>query len=177
MREETIQIFTFEELSDEAKEKARDDYRRDGMVWVWEAEWWNSAQAFSKIAPISIESADYDHGQVSIRWTESEDIADLQGLRAWRWLQNNGWFDWAKKNKAGDCTMTGDCADCSFADDLDKYRIFPQTVPDLKQVFYECAQSWVYAARSDMEYANSDEAIDEMLIANGYEFLSDGCFH
>ena len=30
---------------------------------------------------------------------------------------------------------------------------------------------------SDMEYQNSDEAIDEMLIANEYEFDEDGRFY
>jgi hypothetical protein len=30
---------------------------------------------------------------------------------------------------------------------------------------------------SDMEYQNSDEAVDEMLIANEYEFDEDGRFY
>lgn len=176
-------VYSFDELSDSAKESARDNFRNDGDLWGWQSEWWNSAEAFSKIAPIRITSADIDRAQVDIEWTgpdyalrydHSDEIAELSGLRAWKWLQNNNWFKWAANEKQGACTLTGYCGDCSFADTFAQYEKNPLSVPDLKQVFYESAQSWVFDARKDCEYAYSDEAIDQMIECNEYEFTESG---
>jgi hypothetical protein len=54
MRTETIEVFQFDELSDAAKERARDQYRTGLEVWHWANEWWDSAVAFSGIAPVEI---------------------------------------------------------------------------------------------------------------------------
>ena len=172
MRLQTIEIFTFDELSDSAKEKARQWWRE---VDTWDSsEWWNSAKAFGKIAPISITSADYDRGQVDVEWQGVEEAQYLEGLRAWKWLTNNGWFKWAKLETLGECTATGFCGDAPFADPLIEYSRNPLSVPDLLQVFYECAQSWVFEARGDLEGTQENSYIDDMITANEYEFTSDG---
>lgn len=184
-RQETITrtLYSFDELSDAAKDNARDYFRQSGDLWGWSDEWWKSAQAFGKIAPISIESADYDRGQVECKWTgvdyacrydHDEAIQELSGLRAWKWLQNNNWFKWARDNKQGACTMTGYCGDCAFADPIAEYEKNPLRVPTLEQVFNESAQSWVQEAQGDCEYAYSDEGIDSLIECNEYEFDESG---
>lgn len=190
MRQETqtIIVCQFAELNDDAKDCARQWYRSSmgDDAWAWGDEWRDSAQAFSRIAPIKITDADFERGHVSIEWQgpdhasrydHSDAIAELTGLRAWVWLTNNNWFVWAQKNREGECTMTGFCGDCAFGDALKEYERNPRRVPELKQVFYEMAQSWVYAARRDMESSNSDEYIDETIIANEYEFTDSGDFY
>ena len=174
MRTETITIYSFNELPEATRETVRDNFRAMPDLWAWGAEWWDSAQAFCQIAPIDIREADYWRGHVDCRWTGDDNVAELSGIRAWKWLTNNGWFEWAAKNKAGECTLTGFCGDCSFGDAIAVYARAPWLVPDLKQVFYEAAQVWVLDARSDAEHAYSDEAIDELIECNGYEFHEDG---
>ena len=185
MRTEIVEIFKFDELNDAAKERARDWYRSDGMAWGWSDEWWESAQAFSKIAPIKIIEANYDYRQVKIEWTgpdyasrydHSDAIAELSGLRAWKWLENNNWFSWAAQERMGKCSLTGFCGDCSFADALKDYERNPARVPDLKQVFYEMAQAWVSDAQDDCEACNSDDCVSETIEANEYEFYANGDF-
>jgi hypothetical protein len=172
MKTKTIEVYTFSELSESAKKRARYWWRSNDC---WDSyDWWNSAMAFEKIAPISIESADYGWRQVEVKWTGDESVADLSGLRAWKWLHNNGWFDMAEKESPGACSLTGFCADASFFDPLMEYRKTPSRVPDLKQVFYEMAQSWVFEASSDYEYSYSNEAVDESIEANEYEFDAEG---
>lgn len=174
MRTETItrEMYTFNELSDDAKETARNWWRESDN---WDSsEWWGSAIAFNAISPIAVESADYDRGQVDVIWQGDDDAQHLTGLRAWKWLQNNGWFEWAKQEKPGACTATGFCGDAPFADPLVEYASNPLSVPDLLQVFYECAQAWVFEARSDMESRNEDSQIDETIEANEYEFTVEG---
>lgn len=167
-------LYQFDELSESAKESARDWYRGDGDAWIWASDWIASAQAFERIAPIKIRGWDIDRAEVSIEWSEDSDIAELSGLRAWKWLENNNWFKWAKDNKAGACTMTGYCGDCPFGDAIAAYADKPLGVPDLEQIFYEACQAWVYAARDDMEYCNSDESVDEHIRINEYEFTESG---
>lgn len=174
MRTKTIEIYAFHELSDAAKDAARDKLREWPDLWAWGEDCWKSAKAFSEIAPLEITEADYYRAQVSVRWKWGTELAEMSGLRAWKWLENNGWFKWARANKQGDCTMTGYCADCDFADPIIDYERKPRHVPALSQLFYECAQSWVYAARRDMEYCYSDAAIDELIECNEWEFYENG---
>lgn len=176
-------VYQFDELSESAQQAACEWYASDGEAWSWQSEWWDSAKAFGTIAPIRITGADYGRGDCDIEWRgpdyalrfdHSDAIAELTGLRAWKWLQNNNWFTWAKREAPGACTLTGFCGDAPFADPLLEYARNPLSVPDIKQVFYECAQSWVFAARDDMEACNSFESIAENIRANGYEFDENG---
>lgn len=175
MRTETItkEIFEFDELDDSAKQRAREWWTAGGDHWQSD-EWWQSAQNWAEIAPISIESADYDRGHVECTWSADCEIESLSGLRAWKWLQNNGWFDWAEREAPGACTLTGFCGDAPFADPLVQYSKTPLRVPDLKQVFYECAQAWVFEARSDLLSSYEEETIDDNIRLNEYEFNADG---
>jgi hypothetical protein len=174
----TIEIFTFDELPESAKERARDWYRAQGDCWHWQDEWWQSAQAFSEIAPIDIMGADYDRMEFDARWKNNcPDVRDLSGLRAWKWLQNNGWFDLANKNAMGDCTLTGYCGDCPLFDPIEQYATKPLDVPSLLELFRDCAYAWLKAARDDMEWHYSDECVGEYLEMNGYQFTSDGKFY
>ena len=170
-------VYQYDELSESAQSKARDQYRNGGDIWYDSEEYWESGKEFSKIAPIEITEADWCNGQVDIKWTGDDDVKELHGLRAWKWLQNNDWFDWAKRNKAGECTMTGTWCDCPFGDAIMDYADKPLQTPDIKQVFYEAAQAWVFAARRDLEHAYSDEAVAESIRINEYEFTAEGEWH
>ncbi len=185
MRQEIIGVYSFDELSESAKETAR-EWFRESDCWGWSEEWWQSAQAFSRIAPIDITKADYSRRDVAIRWNgisyvnrfdHDDSIRELSGFRAWKWLNNNGWFEWAAKESQGAYSMTGYCGDAPFGDALMAYAINPARVPTIEQVFYECAQEWVNQAADDMEYSYSDEAIDESIRINEYEFTADGRIH
>ena len=180
-------LYHFDELSDDAKETARDWFRSCRDVWSWLEEWWQSAQAFCDIAPVTLQSADYDRGHVDARFDEIAEIAELSGVRAWKWLTNNGaytkingkcvfmsWFELAKENAKGSCTLTGYCGDCPLFDPIAKLADSPSRVPDLESLFLECLQDWVFAARSDYESAYEDQQIDENIIANEYTFNAEG---
>lgn len=174
MRTQTITIYTFDELPDETKSKVRDNFRNSGDLWHWQTEHWDSGQAFARIAPIDIIQADFGCGHVDTRWTGDDAIGDLSGLRAWKWLLNNDWFKWASDMVAGSCTMTGYCADCFFGDAIAEYERNPMGTPELRQVFYEACQAWAQGGRADCEYVYSDNAIDETIEANEYEFYASG---
>jgi hypothetical protein len=178
MQTVTIEIFHFDELPESAKERARQWYRAQGDCWHWQDEWWQSVKAFSEIAPIKIKSADYDRMEFDADFDHyPQSVEFLSGLRAWKWLRNNGWFDLANKNAMGDCTLTGYCGDCPLFDPIEQYATKPLDVPELGVLFEECIYSWLKAARDDLEWHYSDECIDENMEANSYQFTSDGKFY
>lgn len=171
MRTEQINIYEFSELSESAKENARNQFRYDEFD---SSQFEASANEFAQIAPIQITEWDCERATVGFKWTGDSDIAKLEGLRAWKWLQNNGWFEWAKSAVNGDCPLTGVFSDSYFGDGIFEYADKPLRTPSLEQVFYEAAQAWIQGMRSDCEWRNSDEYLDEMIEANEYEFTSDG---
>jgi hypothetical protein len=174
--EQTRTLFTIDSLEGRAKERAL-DWVREGGPWVWQCEWWDSAQAFARIAPIDIAEADYGRRIVSAEWTGDDSVEALSGIRAAKWLINNGWEELAHKNAQGGCTLTGYCGDCPLFDVIVKYLANDwRRIPDLGQVFYECAQEWVNAAADDCEHAYSDEYCGELAEINELLFDEDGAF-
>lgn len=170
---DTIEVYSVQELSEAARERAREHFRATAD-WPWLHEWWQSGQEFSKIAPIEIQTADFERGQVFARWQGDEQVKQLSGLRAWKWLYNNGWFALAKRNAQGDCTLTGYCGDCPLFDPIAVLEQKPLEVPTLEQLFYECVQAWVHEGRRDLEHNYSDEGVDETLEANDCRFTAEG---
>jgi hypothetical protein len=183
MRAIQVNLYAFDELGDDAKEAARDFFRLCPDHWD-SSDWWASAQAFAELAPISIDEADYDRRDVRVRWMGDEDVAELSGLRAWKWLNNNGphvlvgngspsWLEAAEKEAEGNCGLTGFCGDAPLFDPIAEIRD-PRAVPTLRELFEDCADRWMREAADDMEYTYSDECIDEMIRADAYEFYEDG---
>ena len=171
----TTEVYTFKELSETAQERAHSDYVSEGQSFAWRDEWQDSLNAFCSIAPVRCARHDVAAGHIDCHACFDEpDAAHLSGVRAWKWLQNNGWFDLAERNAVGGCTLTGYCGDCPLFGPIHGYADTPSKVPDLGQVFYECLQSWVYALRADQEHCESLEYFAEMCEANGWEFDEDG---
>jgi hypothetical protein len=178
----TYEVYTFDELDDDAKDKAHQDYLCTGYYWSRHREWWDSAHAFSRIAPMSIIRADVAMGHVDCSWDggdqwEYGDVRNLEGIRAWKWLNNNGWFKWAREEAKGKCSMTGYCEDAPFGDAFLEYENNPARTPTLEQVFCEAFQAWVYEARSDLEYHETLEHFEEMAEINEWRFYADGSFY
>ena len=184
---QTHTVYRYDELEDDAKERAHSAYLNTGGYWPWSYEWWASAwwasaQAFSKIAPMHIIQADIEMGHVDCswdndKWWEYGDVRHLEGLRAWKWLLNNGWFKWAREEAKGACSMKGYCADAPFGDGIVEYENSPLRTPTLEQVFYEAFQAWVREARGDLEWHQTQEHFEEMAEANDWQFYADGSFY
>ena len=173
MRTETINIYQFDELSDDVKEKAHERYLESGDWFFWFHEWQDSLNAFCSIAPVEWIRFDVTAGHIDARFTDS-DVAELEGRDAWKWLNENGWFPLAERNAAGECTLTGYCGDCDLFDPIHKYSAMPDAIPTLEEVFYECLQSWVFACRADEEHHATFEHFEEMCEMNKWEFYSNG---
>ena len=195
----TYNVYRFDELSDEAKEKALDDFRYNN-VFAWQDEIIDTIKAIAKAMNCRASWYSYDGiaYDVSFDSNAEEDIENLKGKRAYAYIFNNFLFpnrsmktywlnhmihcdgrkNWSRKSKLffgwDDCPFTGYCADCCF---IEAWREWVKdfnknsTVGDfILMVANRLGDEWT----SDNEYQMSDEYIKEMFDINDYEFLEDG---
>lgn len=156
---ETVQVdvFTFDELTDEAKETAREWMRKDYDP-AWCDESLESITAFC------------DHFKVALRgvhlWAFEPISYDAQYF--------NSHFRGRKlKDFDRDYMPTGFGLDCDLW--MTFYDVFKAT-GDAKRAFDDALEVGFKSWRSDLEWQLSDEHIDELLSINGYRFTANGNF-
>ena len=155
MRTQTINIYTFDELSDMAKEKARDWYR-DSMEYFWWNESLDSIKAFADTFRVSIKDYSiglYDHSYID---TDAEN-ANFRGLKL--------------KNVDREAMPTGYGLDCALWQTF--HDEFKRT-GDALRAFNKAIDAAVAEIVADIEYQYTDESVDENILINEYEFLENG---
>jgi hypothetical protein len=145
------QIFTFDELNDSAKERAREWYRR-GLEYPWWDEVKGSLNGFCD--EFGIKVLDYSMGDSRRAFVKTDaSPSNFRGLK----LSN---FDRS-------AFPTGFCFDAglrhNFAEEWEK-------TSDPFHAFGMAIESFLREVESDIDYQYSDEAVDESIEANGYEF-------
>lgn len=86
-----LKLYSFNELSDEAKGQAIERYRNNIHDYAWTGENKDTLEKFAEIFPIKI--TDWSYGGrgegVSFYFTESDEIENMSGLRLAKYLWNN----------------------------------------------------------------------------------------
>ena len=156
MRTISFNAYKFDELSDEAKENARDWWSGIGEEYFWWNEAVQSLEAFCDHFNVTIKDYSVDTWGHSYVDTDASN-QNFRGLKL--------------KVVDREQMPTGYCADCdlwyTFHDEFKR-------TGDALHAFNEAIDAWLKAVRSDMEYQQSDEFIDDHLTANEYEFTEDG---
>ena len=82
-----VKLFSFDELSEDAKQTAIQDYLSGEREYFWADENTKSIEAFFDLFPIRLKNSRWNN----IRWefTESEEIENLSGIRLLKYLINN----------------------------------------------------------------------------------------
>ena len=149
--EETI--YHFDELSDKAKETARDSFR--DMEPFWTKESIQSIEAFCDTFDVSLLDYSVDIYRSFYRTNASN--ANFRGKRL------------SQFNR--DYMPTGYCLDNELWTAF--YDVF-KTTGDAKYAFNAALYAGFKAWREDMKYQTTDEYIDDFILANGYEFYENG---
>ena len=159
MRTLEITAYTFDELSETAKEKALYNNRDINTTH----EWWEWTYQDAENFGIRITSFDIYYRKITIEFTlDPLDVA---------------------KNIMNDCGPTSDIY--SFAesyiswynkiDDTGDYYETHEKIEDLNSEFkHRLCQEYIDLLIKEYEYQESDEAVKETLMANMYEFTEDG---
>ena len=156
MKTVTIALYKFDELSDDAKETAREAYRYSGIEYFWFDDAIGSIKAFCDYFNVKIK--DYEIGAYSPSYlTTDANNANFRGIKL--------------KSIDRENMPTGYCLDCTLWQTF--YDQFKRT-GDALYAFNDAIDDAVREIVRDAEYQYSDESIDEMLTINEYDFTENG---
>lgn len=170
MREITVKVYAFSELSDKAKDRARYELkaaqgypRQDEAIASLQAM---AAHFDSTVADYQVEFFDcsYSSATFSVPEMEAEEIA--------RRLEDLGEYDPQTLKGKGEYRLTGVCSD---EDIIDGFRAaWHAGERDLNKLLQAGFRTWLKAAQSDCESLYSNEVLAETCEANTWEFYEDG---
>lgn len=92
MRETTVNVYSFDELSDEAKERAHENWLANGYEYFWSGEARDTIKAFEREFGVKIRDWQYDawgHRYSLDTSAIDDDVLNLSGKRARSWFWNN----------------------------------------------------------------------------------------
>lgn len=215
MRTEIIEktIFKYEELSDEAKEKAREWFTSGDDSFDFDAEYiYEDAARMATLMGIDLErtrvtlmggghrykptiyysgfwsqgdgacyECTYKYAKGAVKaittecgGTDKELIRIAQGLQD---VQRKHFYKLvASSTHSGHYYHSG-CMSVSVSHADDEYRNIGDAEDDITQLLRDFAD-WIYSRLEDAyEYRMSDEAVEESILANEYEFDEHGSIH
>lgn len=177
MRTIETTLYHYNELTPEAQERARDNFRRSGYLgyidqWNWQ-EASKSRELFLREFSAELRHGAYGSDRVYVSahyWQSSGDIGELSYVRLWKYINTNH-ADCI--SKIGNCQFTGVCWDENLLDGIAEFMNKPYKT-DFESLLNGCVESLRIAVEREIEYQNSDECIAESLEANEYEFTEEG---
>ena len=192
-----LKVYTFDELSEQAKEKAREQWREDGLDYKWWDDVYDDHK--EKIKEVGFEvtkmyfrgfwsqgdGAMFEYEGLDNKLKE-EFISNLN-LSPMRkdWLRNNIYVSGSGK-QSGHYSHENSCAHKIYWEvdngDLHWSTTFHKWLESFSQDFEEfiidkykdLARELYHALREEYEYLMSDEAVDETIRCNEYEFTEEG---
>ena len=185
MQTKTISIYNFDELDEDAKERARDWARGIDDLYGWHDDNVQSLIEFAKFVggnkDYSISLVGYSSAKVKIDeydWYDDYDHEEegyyrheMKGDYLLYWLKDN------IKTIEGSCPFTGYCMDEDLLDPMRKFLANPNPDTTFQELVDECVDAWVKQYVADWESTYEDEQIDDFLSANEYDFLEDGSIY
>lgn len=191
MREIITKVYKFEELSDEAKEKARAwwckdetfdwliDEGADSLKGLFKAagirltEW--SLGAYRRDAYVSFDMGNAGElkGKRAIAWLENNLFGPLRLTRSdllKTWREHGQTFGY-RVGMVKPCPFTGVCYDDDLLIAVQNHAKNGETLSD---AFKMAAEDLARTIEKEIEARQEDDAVDEMIIANENEFTEDG---
>lgn len=167
-----INLYSFNELSEEAKEKALENWRYE-QEYFWADD---SIESLKKFAEhfnaeltnygIDFFGCSHSHAKFNVpdeEFTENE----LKSL-----IESMGTYNSETLRGNGDCKFTGVCFDEDAADGA--RRAFFNGERDLNSILQAGFATWLKDVQADAEYQQSEEYFAEHCEGNDYTFEADG---
>lgn len=198
MKTITVNLYSFNELSEEAKQSAIESYRQTTLEndFSWADEYIGTLKkaipAFDyTLQDWSIDSLNANASTVKIKCDLSNEVEELEGNRLRTYLLNNYYNVLFERKHYGEykggkypyyskiqkeitcCPFTGFCGDEDFLQPMRAFINKPdsRTFTDL---INDCIDNLLRALESDCESQLTDEYITETIEANDYTFEIDG---
>jgi hypothetical protein len=176
-------VYTYSELSDTAKERARDWYVQGFGYFDHNDEALDSLKAFCNFAGIKLRDysldTEFHRSYASIEGltvntvyaSDTDDIGHDETLHE----HIRSTFD--EKTLSGHCPFTGVCWDETLLDGIRDAFLSPDqpgTIENLKELYQDCFHRLFVALQREYEYQTGEEAVQESIEANEYTFTADG---
>lgn len=170
MKTRTINTYSFSELSEKAKQYAKDGHA-EAMGYAWGEDAIESIKALTlhfqgkmKNWEIDFFNGTYSHATFDMPEMEEQEIKNR--------LNKLGSYNKETLRGDGECKLTGYCMD---EDAIDGFRrAFHGGENDLSKLMDAAFESWIKAVHEDCKYQYSDEAFEETADANEYEYYENG---
>lgn len=194
MKTITVKLFTFNELSDKAKERAREWWRSCDDEFPWQREFENTVKAIENSFDIEFENiGPYEYTPFWYDKNDYREAREMSFARAVAYINNN--FDFKvlesareysgkirrigcalAKNRYTDNLLTGYCSDYVTHESYKKFIEYGRKYKNAKlsDFFDILARGLRDEIESEYDYMQTDEYIDDILTANEYEFMEDG---
>jgi hypothetical protein len=169
MRTAQINYYKFDELSDKAKDRARDWWRQGALDYDWwECIYHNAERIGLKITSFDTgRSCEIEGHFIGTAEEAADKILAEDGA---------GWADVAAEARAYKKTLAEFMASAEKDEEgnLATYELEADKEDIDKEFLYALLQEFLSELREEAEYLQSDEVADELLVANDYEFTEDG---
>jgi hypothetical protein len=169
MKTITTTVYEFNELSDKAKEKARDWYRDGAFL----DEWWLFTYEDAERAGLKIESFGLDRS----RHAEGKLITSAREC-AESIIKDHGEACETFKTAQAFLKERDEIVDTANRDEngeLDSVKELDDALDRCESEFLKSIlEDYSIILQKESEYIVSDEAVDENITANGYTFTKDG---
>lgn len=158
MRQETINIYQYHELTEEAQQYAIEKWRDVGE-YFWMDEGMASIKAFCNHYGVSLKDWSLSPYAYSYITTDA-DGHHFRGITL------------KQVEREKDLMPTGYCVDCTLF--LTMYEAMKENGGNALEAFRTAIEAGKNDLISDMEYQDSNVYIAEHIEANGFEFLENG---
>lgn len=182
-----IKVYSFNELSDDAKQKAIENYRAHGGDYdnYYASEITDSVQAMCDALDLKT-GRTYADVYTSNYWDNAE---GLSGARLAKWVLNNygdvlfkpkylkyvdGKARYSRCQIDNCCVLTGVCYDNVILQPIYDLMSSPEKHYSADMLMSDISHAISKAYEDAEDYVNSDEYISEGFIANEYLFTKDG---
>lgn len=176
-----IKVYSFNELSEQAKQVAIDS-KRYTDEFFWGDDVINSVNKGLEHfgAKLKNYSIDWDNINRCSWKIEFPEHSELSNVRLWKYLNNQNMLTYFNKYSKKyenlldeGCPFTGVCFDEDFLDNIREFVSMPKDITFeelLEDAVYNCFNTGC----KDYDYQNSDEGIIETIEANERQYLSNG---
>ena len=161
MREVIYKVYKFEELSDEAKEKAIDNNRGINTEFP---DWWEFVYEDAANEGVKILSFDIYRGDIEVQLMKDVEFDREQALKEIS----------ESKEEFGTLMLEYLDADEYEREDIIEDYLTEYEEEKTKEAEEEAREYWLDRLIKEEEWLTSDECIAETLIANEYEFYENG---
>lgn len=169
METRTYNVYTIDELPEEARQKAINEWRTNDYYSGHDNR--DSLDKFSDIMPIKVIDFEYGYGRKNINFKFYDFDTELSKKEIKEDILYR--FKSAGIDLKKDYPLTGYYIDDCLLSPIRKFLKKPYNT-SYRDLMEECLNEWLYACEADYEETQSEEYILETMRANDYMFTEDG---